>query len=130
MAKDDSGLRRLGFIVGALLLWVSSYTGAVVALNQGPSSAAVRGTLAAIGVLGFLPWLVATAVAIRAQDEFARLVHLVALGGAFAATAMFVLASDLLQRAELVGYVPLSRILLVMAVSWAVALVLASRSYR
>ncbi len=130
MAKDDSGLRRLGFIAGALLLWLVTDIGAVTALKHEPSSGAVRGALVAIAVCGFLPWLVATAWAIRALDEFARRVHLVALGGAFAATAVFVFASDLLQRAELVGYVPLSRILLVMAASWAAAIAIASRSYR
>ncbi len=130
MAKYDARLRRLGFIIGAMVIWFATYSATLMALNLEPPSAAVRGGLVALGLLGFMPWLFATAMAIRAHDEFTQRKHLVALGGAFAATAVFVLASDFLQRAHFIGEVPPMRIWLVMVGCWASGLVIASRYYR
>jgi hypothetical protein len=130
MAREGSGLGVLGFIVGALVVWLATYTGALMALNRDPASPTLRGAIVAVGVLGFIPWVIASARAIRAQDEFTERVHLVALASAFAVTALFVFACDFLQRARFVGYVPLSTVWMTMILTWAASIVVASRYYR
>jgi hypothetical protein len=74
-----------------------------------------------IGILGFLVCLWATAKLIRRQDEFRRRIHRIALGVAFAATALFIFTTDLLQRAGFVDFILLRTILLVMLGTWALA---------
>ena len=68
-------------------------------------------------------------VAIRAENEFNQRIYLVGTACAFGATAVFVFACNMLQRAGFVHYLPLPTILLVMFVTWALAMAFASRHY-
>jgi hypothetical protein len=128
--RPDSGLRRLALIVGAFVLWFATYVVATRLLHRHPESAVVRGTLAALGVFGFVPWLMAIARLIQSQDEFERRIHLVALAVAFGATALFIFAADFLQRAGFVDYVLLRTIWMAMIVLWWIAIMVVSRFYR
>jgi hypothetical protein len=129
MTQQDSGLRLIGVIAG-VVLWLGSYTTALLGLNRHPASATVRGALVALGVAGFIPWIWASILAIRAQDEFTQRVHLVALASAFGVTAVLVFGAAFLQRARFVGDIPLSTVWITMVVTWAASIVAASRHYR
>jgi hypothetical protein len=74
-----------------------------------------------IGVLGFIPWQLSVVKLIRTYDEFTRRVYLIAFSIAFAATGLFIITADLLQRAGFIDYVSLMTIWMVMLGSWTVA---------
>jgi len=57
MAQQDSGLRLLGLIGGALAVWFCSYIVALLGLNAEPAGALASGGLVVLAVVGFLPWI-------------------------------------------------------------------------
>jgi hypothetical protein len=111
-------------------LWLASYALATKLLHRHPESAMARGALAALGILGFVLWLVAIARLIRVQDEFERRIHLIALAVAFGATALLVFAADLLQRAGFVDYLLLRTIWMAMIALWWIAMLVVARVCR
>src|SRR6516165_9666327 len=103
----DPGLRMLLWSAVVLVVWGASYGGAVTILKHHPASPWVRGGAVALGTCGFMTWLGLTAKAIRAENEFTRQIHLVALSVAFAVSAVFIFVADMLHRAAFVNYVSL-----------------------
>ena len=132
MSKDrfDPSVRLLGKVAAALAFFFVTIITASIGLNRDIESPLIRGALVAVAIAGFLPWIWATVLSIRAQDEFTRRIHLLALSMAFAATGLFVFAADFLQRAGFLDYLPLTTIWLVMVGVWWVSMMVASRLYR
>jgi len=120
----------LAHVAAGLVLWAVTTIVARRALHAHPTSLAVRIVIVAVGVGGFLPWLISVGRLIMAQDEFSVRVHLVAIALTCAATAVLVLAGDYLQIAGLVGNVPLQQIWMAMGVVWWLAIMMASWYYR
>ena len=127
---QDTGLRALKRATVVIIAWAVSYTLALQILKHHPSGVWVRGGAVALAVCGFLLWLGGTAKAIRAQNEFTRQIHLVALALALGATAVFIFVCDVLQRAGFIQYVSLMTIFLVIMGAWLLAVALASLYYR
>ena len=128
--QQDTGLRALKRGTLVIIAWAVSYVIALQILKHHPVSGWVRGGAVALAVCGFLLWLIGSARAIRAENEFTRQMHLVALAAAFGATAVLVFVCDMLQRAGFVGYVSLMTIFMFMVGAWLLALALASLYYR
>jgi hypothetical protein len=126
----EPGLRVVGQLVGAMAVWLATFVTAARVLEDEPTSALLRGTMVAVAVLGILPAIWVLGVAIRAQDEFSRRVHLVALGVAFGATAVVIIGADFLQRAGFVDYVSLTTILFAMVLLWWLSIFVTARFYR
>src|SRR5690348_4324075 len=97
--EQDTGLRTLKRATLVIIVWAVSYLVALAILKHHPASVWVRGGAVALAVCGFMAWLGGSAKAIRAENEFTRQIHLVALASAFGATAVFVFVCDMLQRA-------------------------------
>lgn len=132
MAKDqfDPSVRLLGRVAASLALFFITVVAASFGLNREPESPLLRVALVALALSGFLPWMWTTALSVRAQDEFTRRVHLVALSFAFAATGLFIFAADFLQRAGFLGYLSLTTIWLVMVAIWWLSMMVTSRFHR
>jgi H+/Cl- antiporter ClcA len=128
--KRDPGLRILGFTVGALAVWGTTYVIASRMFNHNQSNQKFRIAGVIIGVLGFIIWQLTTAKLIRIHDEFTRRIHLIALAVAFAATALFIFTTDLLQRAGFIDYILLRTIWLVMLGIWWLAIMGAEWYYK
>lgn len=128
--EQDGGLRTLKRATLVILVWAASYTVAMQILNHHPISVWVRGGAVALAVCGFLLWLAGSAKAIRAENEFTRQVHLVALASAFGATGVFIFVCDMLQRGGFIHYVSLMTIFALMMGAWLLAVALASLYYR
>jgi len=128
--EQDAGLRTLKRATLVIIAWAVSYVLAMQILKCHPVNPWVRGGAVALAVCGFLIWLAGTAKAIRAENEFTRQIHLVALASAMAATAVFIFVCDMLQRAGFIEYVSLLTIFLLMMGAWMLALMLASWYYR
>ena len=128
--EQDGALRTLKRTAIVVLAWGVSYVLALQILKHHPVSAWVRGGAVALALCGFLLWLAGCAKAIRAENEFSRQIHLVALSSAFGATAIFVFVCDMLQRAHFIEYVSLLTIFVLMMGAWLLAVLLASLYYR
>ena len=128
--KQPAGLRILAQVAAGFLIWFITLFIATRTLHTHPSSLALRIAMVAVGVGGFLPWLVSISRLIMAQDEFSVRVHLVAIAMTCATTAVLLLTGDYLQMAGFLGYVPLQRIWMAMGVVWWLWIVIASRYYR
>ncbi len=126
----DPSVPTLGWIFGAILLWGTTFAVASRILHHHPVSVKLRAAAVIIGVLGFVSWPLATARLIRAQEEFTRRIHLIALAIAFVATGLFLFTTDLLQRAGFIDYVSLMTIWLVMLGAWCLAIIGAEWYYR
>lgn len=120
--------RRVKFFIAAIMIWMATYV-LVINILDHPHSAWIRGGAVALGICGFLAWVGAVVVAIRAENEFNQRIYLMGTASAFGATAVFIFAFNMLQRAGFVHYLPLPTILLVMFVTWALAMAFASRHY-
>ncbi|HZR64548.1 MAG TPA: hypothetical protein VFA85_05325 [Terriglobales bacterium] len=121
--------RRVKIFIAAIAIWLVTYVAAVRILDYHIPNPWIRGGVAALGICGFLVWMAAAAFAIRSENEFNRRVYLIGTACAFAVSATFVFACNMLQRAGFVHYVPLTTILLVMFITWPLALAFASRHY-
>ena len=131
MDKDKpAGLRHLAYVALGLLIWFITMVVATRILHRHPSSVAVRMAMVAIGVGGFLPWLISVGRLIMAQDEFSVRVHLVAIAFTCAATAVLLMTGGYLQTAGLLGYVALRNIWIGMGILWWLSIVIASWYYR
>jgi hypothetical protein len=126
----DRGLQRLGHLLIAIVIWAGSITVSARVLAGHPESAALRAAMAALTIVGFLPWIWVVARMILAEDEFSQRIHFYALGFAFALTGVFVVAADVLRRAGFIDYVSLPTILAWMVVTWWLSIVLTARYYR
>jgi hypothetical protein len=128
--KRNPALRNMGQLFGAIAL--SCIATAIVfgTLHHHPKSLTIRAGAVAIGLLGFIPWQLATAKSIRLQDEFTLRIHLIALGIAFAVTNTLVFAANLLVFAGFIDYVPLMYIWFGMFIIWWLAIMMTARYYR
>ena len=125
-----AGLRHLAHFAIGLLIWFVTMVVATRILRRQPSSMSVRLALVAMGVGGFLPWLISVGRLVMAQDEFSVRVHLVAIAITCAATAVLLMTGGYLQLAGVLGYVSLRNIWMGMVVLWWLSIVIASRYYR
>jgi len=128
--KDETGLRPLALLAASMLVWAVTAVISVRVLHREPESRLLRAAMVALGVAGFLSWVVAIARLIMTQDEFSQRIHLVAIALTCAVTAVLLMMGDLLQTAGFLGYVPLQGIWMAMGVIWWLAIVVASWSYR
>ncbi len=126
----DTGLQRLGHLLGAVVIWAGTITVSARVLAGHPESAGLRAAMAALAIVGFLPWIWVVARMILAEDEFSQRIHFYALGIAFGLTGVFVMAADVLRRAGFIDYVSLPTILAWMVVTWWLSIVLTARYYR
>jgi hypothetical protein len=128
--KQPAGLRYLAHVAAGLPLWAITMIIATRVLHAHPTSLPLRIAMVAVGVGGFLPWLISVGRLIMAQDEFSLRIHLVAIALTCAATAVLVLTGDFLQTAGLIGDVPLQHIWMAMGVLWWLSIMIASWYYR
>jgi hypothetical protein len=128
--KDETGLKPIALVAGSMVIWATTAVVSSMTLKGHPESAALRATMVALGVGGFLAWLVSVARLIFLQDEFSQRIHLVSIALACGATAVLLLTGDLLQTAGFLGPVPLQGIWMTMAVLWWLGIVIATRYYR
>jgi hypothetical protein len=127
---ENRGLRLLQLLIGSMAASLVTSFIATRVLSAEPSSAIVRGAMVALAVAGVLPWTWVIARVIRAQDEFSRRVHLIALSIAFGVTALLVFTAMFLQHAGFLDYVSLPAILGTMMVVWWLSIVITTRYYR
>jgi predicted CDP-diglyceride synthetase/phosphatidate cytidylyltransferase len=127
--KRDPNRLKLGFIYGALVLWVFSFL-AVRMLHHYPTNTKFRLAAVIIGVLGILVWQLVTAKLILLHDEFTRQIYLIAFAIAFAVTALFIWTVGLLQRAGFIDYVSMMTVFMVMSAAWCLAILGAEWYYR
>ena len=99
-------------------------------LDRSVMSVGARVAIASIPVLAFAVCLVTYLRLIRTLDEMQRRVHLEALGFAFPATAVVVLAFEYLRKAGVLLKLKPDYVLLAMAVLWLVGYILARRRYQ
>ena len=128
--KKPAGLRHLAHVAIGLLVWFITMVAVTRILRHEPSSMSVRLALVAMGVAGFLPWLISVGRLIMAQDEFSVRVHLVAIAFTCAGTAVLLMTGGYLQTAGLLGYVALRNIWIGMGILWWLSIVIASWYYR
>jgi hypothetical protein len=127
---QNRGLRLLQLLIGAVATSLVASLIASRVLSGEPESAVLRGAMVALAVSGVLPWIWVLARVIRAQDEFSRRLHLVALAIAFGATGFLVFTAMFLQQAGFVDYVSLPAMLGTMMVTWWLSIVVTTRYYR
>ncbi len=127
---QNRGLRLLQLLIGTMALWLVTSLIAARVLNGHPPSALLRGAVVVLAVGGGLPWIWVLARVIRAQDEFSRRLHLVALSIAFGATALLVFTAMFLQAAGFIDFVSLPAILGTMMMTWWLSILVTSRYYR
>jgi hypothetical protein len=127
---ENRGVRLLQLLIGSMAASLMSSFIAARVLSAEPASVVVRGAMVALAVAGVLPWAWVIARVIRAQDEFSRRVHLVALSIAFGVTALLLFTAMFLQQADFVDYVSLPAILGTMMVVWWLSIVVTTRYYR
>jgi hypothetical protein len=127
--KRDPNRLKLGFIYGALVLWVFSFL-AVRMLHHYPTSTPFRVAAVIVGVLGILVWQLVTAKLILLHDEFTRQIYLIAFAIAFGITGLFIWTVSLLQRAGFIDYVSMMTVFMVMSGAWCLAIVGAEWYYR
>jgi hypothetical protein len=128
--NKPAGLRHLAHVAAGLLIWSVTLVVVTRIVHRHPSSITVRLLAVAIGVGGFLPWLISVGRLIMAQDEFSVRAHLVAIAFTCAATAVLLMTGGYLQTAGLLGYVALRNIWMGMGILWWLSIVIASRYYR
>ena len=128
--EKDPGVRLLARLVVSLVFWFGSFLAANWILSSEPQNAALRAGAVALAVAGFVPWIWMASRAIVAQDEYRRRIHYIALSWAFAATGVFVVASDLLVRAHFIDYLSIMNIWIFMIVAWWVSMMLTARYHR
>jgi hypothetical protein len=127
---ENRGLRLLQLLIGSITASLLSSLIAARVLRAEPASAIVRGAMVALAVGGVLPWIWALARVIRAQDEFSRRLHLIAISIAFGAMALLVFTAMFLQEAGFIDYISLPAILGTMMVVWWLSIVVTTRYYR
>jgi hypothetical protein len=127
---QNHGLRLLQLLLGTMALWLVTSLVAARVLRGHPQSAVLRSAMVMLAIGGVLPWTWVLARVIRAQDEFSRRLHLVALSIAFGATALLVFTAMFLQEAGFIDYVSLPAILGTMMVVWWLSIVVTTRYYR
>ena len=128
--QKDPGVQMLVRILACLAVWTATLVIATRILDRDPPGVGIRAGAVALAIAGFLPWVWIASRAIAAQDEFTRRVHFIALSWAFAATAIFVVAADMLVRAHFVDYLSMTSIWMFMGVAWWISLLLTARYYR
>ena len=118
---------RLRANVRTFYTWIASMivfgAGPLVAarlINQHTLVARIAGVV--IGAGAMLPWMWVVFVMIRRADEYSRRIHLVALGAAFAAALILVVALAMLVRADFIGPPDLMVVWLTLLAIWFVAL--------
>jgi hypothetical protein len=126
---DETGLRPIAVVAAGMAFWVVAAAVSGWTLRGHPESAAVRGAMVALGVAGFLAWLIPVARLIMLQDEFSQRIHLVAIALACGATAVLLFTADLLQTAGFLGWVSLQSVWVAMGVLWWLGIFVATRYY-
>jgi hypothetical protein len=126
----DPSVRLLGKVAAGLVFFLVAVVVASLGLNRESANPMLRGALVGLAMSGMSFWIWTTGLSIRAQDEYTRRVHLVALSFAFAGTGLFVFTADFLQRAGFLDYLPLTTIWLAMVGIWWLSMMLAARLYR
>src|ERR1051325_2461636 len=121
-SQSDTGVRTLALSLGSIALWALTTMVAYRLLRHYPKASGIRGLAVVIGLLGYIPWQVGVIWLIRHYEEYTRRLYLTAFRIAFAATGLFIVACNLLQRAGFIDYVSLMTIWMVMIGSWAIAL--------
>jgi hypothetical protein len=92
-------------------------------------TAAARIAGVIVGIAGMLPWMWIVFAMIRRGDEFEQRIHLAALGVAFAAALVLILALEMLRRAQFIGVPDLMGIWIALLVIWVVAMLGAKRYF-
>jgi len=128
--NEETGLRPLASVAGALLVWLICATVSMRVLSSHPASAVLRGSMVVLGAGGFAVFLASAARLARFEDEFSQRIYLVAVALASGTTAVLLMAGALLQAAGLLGDVPLITIVMVMGVLWLFGILIAARYYR
>jgi hypothetical protein len=128
--KVAPSAKVLGRVVLSVILWAGTFVIAVKILRHHPANLGIRIGAVLLAVLGFLTWPASLAKLIRMQSEFERRIHLVALGIAFIADALFIFTSNMLQLAGFLDWLSLQTIWLVMFFTWFAAVLGTSWYYR
>src|SRR5262245_768091 len=130
MPKPASGVRSIGWLAIGLFVWVTTMIAGKRVLFLGVEQPLLRAAIVAIGVLGFIAWVLAMARFIDAQDEFRQRGPLMSSALAFGRTAVLAIAGDFLQAAGFVGHVDLDATWMLMIVLWWLGMIATSRYYR
>jgi hypothetical protein len=117
-------------VAASLVLWVLTSAIASMMLAARPHSALARAALAALGIGGFIAWILVAGKSIFAQDALSQRVHLVAMATAFAVTAVVACANDFLHRAGFVPALSVGSVWIIMVVLWWLSIIAASWYYR
>jgi hypothetical protein len=116
--------------------WFYSYIGSVLAACAGPiiamqlvhrDSIVLRAAGVAVGLGAWIPLVLLTLALIRASDEFAQRIHLLAASLAFVGGLFLIALVDWLVRAGFVEPVPYTALWLALAAFWAISLFVAKR---
>jgi K+ transporter len=116
--------------------WFYAYIGSVLAAGAGPiiamqlvhrDSTVLRAAGVAVGVGAWIPLVLLTLALIRASDELAQRIHLLAASLAFVGGLFLIALVDWLVRAGFVEPVPYTALWLALAAFWAISLFVAKR---
>ncbi|MEP6917126.1 MAG: hypothetical protein ABJC89_15855 [Acidobacteriota bacterium] len=113
--------------LGSMVVLGLAPLAAIRLLDRGTTTA--RLAAVAVGVGGMLPLMWVVFSIIRRSDEYARRLHLIALGFAFGGTVVLIVALDWLVRAALINPPQLVFVWCAALVLWLAALVGAKRYF-
>lgn len=129
-SKRDPGIVFLGQMFAATALWASTFVLTKTDWAQDAVTFPRRLAVVLLGLGGFLPIVFVYVKSIRIQDEFNQRLHLIALGIAFAATAVISYGADLLVQADFIPSLPGTGVWAVMVAIWFICLLVTPRLYR
>ena len=126
-ARLRANVRSFYAWIGSMILLGIAPALAARLIDRQTFGARIAGVV--IGVGGTLPWMWIVLVMIRRSDEYTRRIHLLALGGAFGAALVLILALEMLRRAGFIDPPDLMLLWLALLVIWFAALMAAKRYF-
>lgn len=128
--KVAPGAKTLGWVFLSVILGGGTFVIAANVLRHHPANLEIRVGAVILAMLGFLTWPLSIAKLIRMQGEFERRIHLAALATAFVVDVLFIFTVNMLQLAGFIGWLSIQMILLVMLLTWFIAMWATSWYYR
>jgi hypothetical protein len=122
-----SNVRAIYAWLGSLVLLGGTPPLALALIGQATTASRLAGVL--IGVLGAVPWMLVVATMLRKSDEYARRIHLIAFGLAFAGMLVALSAIGWLVQAKFIAPPDFMLLWAAALVLWLICFVIAKRHF-